>query len=93
MKTPYLKLEIYSTLNEAAVNKDKSTQRRQRMSDKATIPVVKTVVALKEIEKVKRDVSNQTWNNIRAVSFVSHQSDTVQNKLFTGAQIKNATGV
>lgn len=51
MKTPYLKLEIYSTLNEAAVNKDKSTQRRQRMSDKATIPVVKTVVALKEIEK------------------------------------------
>lgn len=94
MKTPYLKLEIYSTLNEAAVNQDKSTQRRQRMSDKATIPVVKTVVALKEIEKkVKRDVSNQTWNNIRAVSFVSHQSDTVQNKLFTGAQIKNTTGV
>ena len=94
MKTPYLKLEIYSKLNEAAVNKDKSTQRRQRMSGKATIPVVKTVVALKEIEKqVKRDVSNQTWNKIRAVSFVSHQLDTVQNKLFTRTQIKNKTGV
>ena len=40
MKTPYLKLEIYSKLNEAAPNKDKSAQRRKRMSDKATIPVM-----------------------------------------------------
>ena len=56
-------------MNEAAVNKDKSAKRRKRMFVKAAMPLMKTVVALEEIEKqVIREASKETLNKIRVVS-------------------------
>lgn len=51
MKTPYLNSEIYILRNEAAVNKDKNTQHSQIMFAKATMLVMKVVVALTETER------------------------------------------
>ena len=57
MKTSYLNSEIYSKLNGAAVNKNKSTQHRKSLFVKTTILILKAVVALKEHEKqVKREI-------------------------------------
>ena len=65
MKKTYLNMEIQSQLNEAAVNKDKSGNPKQRIFVKATIAVMKVVAALKEIEKlVKRRYQRKTLNKI-----------------------------
>lgn len=51
MKIPYLNSEIYIQRNEATVNKDKNTQHSQIKFSKATILVMKVVIALTETER------------------------------------------
>ena len=53
MKTPFLNPEIYSKISDPAVNKDKAAQRKQRQTVKATIPLMKAILSLKEVETDK----------------------------------------
>ena len=50
IKTPYLNPKIYSRISYQAVNKDKTAQRKQRQTVKVTIPLMKAIVSLKEVE-------------------------------------------
>ena len=58
MKTSYLNFEIYSKLNEAAINKDESAQHRQKVFVKAIIPAMTAVVVLKEVESSFSNVTS-----------------------------------
>ena len=48
LKTPYVSSEIYK-LHDAATNRDKGAQRKQRAYVKATIPLMQAVVNLKDM--------------------------------------------
>ena len=66
LKTPYLNSEIYNKLHDAATNRDKGGQRKQRAYVKATIPLMQAVVNLKEIEKkAKKELSKETFSKLR----------------------------
>ena len=64
MKTPYLNPETYFRISDPAVNKDKAAQRKQRQTVKATIPMMKAIVSLKEVEtEIKKKVSQTHLRN------------------------------
>ena len=87
MKTPYLNREIYSRISDPAVNKDKEAQRKQRQTVKATIPLMKAIVSLKEFEtEIKKKVSPDTFEKLKSISSQLHQSFRVLNASFTDIQ-------
>ena len=90
MKTPYLNREIYSRISDPAVNKDKEAQRKQRQKVKATIPLMKAIVSLKEFEtEIKKKVSPDTFEKLKSISSqLLHQSFRVLNASFTDIQRK-----
>ena len=89
MKTPYLNPEIYSRISDPTVNKDKAGERKQRQTVKATIPLMKAIVSLKEVEtEIKKKVSPDTFEKLKPISPQLHQSFRVLNASFTDIQRK-----
>ena len=90
LKTTYLNSEIYITsskLHDAAKNKDKGTQWKQRAYIKATVPLMQAIVNLKEIEKkAKKELSKETFSKLCVISPLLHQSIRMQNVLFIETQ-------
>ena len=75
MKTSYLNPEIYSRISDPAVNKDKTAQRKQRQTVKATIPLMKTIVSVKEVEtEIKKKVSPDTFEKLNLFyhNYINH---------------------
>ena len=74
MKTPYLNPKIYSRISDPAVDKDKTAQRKQRQTVKATIPLMKAIVSLKEVEtEIKKKFSPDTFEKLKSISPQLHQ--------------------
>ena len=89
LKSPYLNSEIYNKLHDVAINRDKGAQRKQRAYVNATIPLMQVVFNLKEIEKKpNKELSKETFSNLRDISPLLHQSIRMQNVLFTETQRK-----
>ena len=89
LKTPYLNPEIYTKLYDAARNRDKGAQRKQRAYVKVTIPLMQAVVNLKEIEKkAKKKLSKEKFSKLRDISTFLNQSIRLQNVLFMEMQRK-----
>ena len=87
MKTSYLNPEIYSRILDPAVDKNKAAQRKQRQTVKATIPLMKNIVSLKEAEtEIKKRFSPETFEKLNSISPQLHQSFRVLNASFTDIQ-------
>ena len=89
MKTPLLNPEIYNKVNDSAISRDKATQRKQRLLLKSTIPLIKTVVVLKELEhdaqdKMPRDIKRK----LQDVSPLLDKILRLNNTMFTEIQRK-----
>ena len=54
LKTPYLNSEIYNKLHDAATNRDKGAQRKQRAYVKTTIPLMQVVVNPKKLKRKRK---------------------------------------
>ena len=90
MKTPYLNPEIYSRISDPTVNKDKAGERKQRQTVEATIPLMKAIVSLKEVEtEIKKKVSPDTFEKLKPISPQLYQSFRVLNASFTDIQRKH----
>ena len=75
MKTLYLNPEIYSRISDAAVNEDKAAQTNQRQTVKATIPLMKAIASLREVEtEIKKKVSPYTFEKLKSISPQLRQS-------------------
>ena len=75
MKTLYLNPEIYSRISDAAVNEDKAAQTNQRQTVKATIPLMKAIASLREVEtEIKKKVSPYTFEKLKLFhhNYVNH---------------------
>ena len=89
MKTPLLNNEIYNVMLGPSTSKDKANQRRQRMAAKAAIPVMKSIIELKDLGTslkrcAKRDPSlKQVQENVENISPHLKQSLRVLNTTFS----------
>ena len=69
---------------DSATSRDKGAQRKQRLLDKSTIPLIKAVVSLKGLEhdaedKIPRDIKKK----LQDVSLLLHKSLRLNNTIFT----------
>ena len=89
-ENPLSQSRNYSRISDPAVNKDKEAQRKQRQKVKATIPLMKAIVSLKEFEtEIKKKVSPDTFEKLKSISSqLLHQSFRVLNASFTDIQRK-----
>ena len=88
-ENPLSQSRNYSRISDPAVNKDKEAQRKQRQTVKATIPLMKAIVSLKEFEtEIKKKVSPDTFEKLKSISSQLHQSFRVLNASFTDIQRK-----
>ena len=79
-------------MHDAATNRDKGPQRKQRAYFKATYPLMQAIVNPKEIEK-KQKKSKDTFSKLRDISPLLHQLTRLQNVLFTETQRKRTYNV
>ena len=79
-------------MHDAATNRDKGPQRKQRAYVKTTYPLMQPVVNLKEIEK-KRKKSKDTFSKLRDISPLLHQLTRLQTVLFMETQRKRTYNV
>ena len=88
-ENPLSQSRNYFRISDPAVNKDKEAQRKQRQTVKATIPLMKAIVSLKEFEaEIKKKVSPDTFEKLKSISSQLHQSFRVLNASFTDMQRK-----
>ena len=80
---------MYSRISDPTINKDKAAQKKQGQTVNATIPLMKAMISLKEVEKeLKKKVSPVTFEKLKLFSPKLHQSFKVFNGSFTAMQRK-----
>ena len=87
MKSSLLNPEIYNKVNDSATSRDSCTAEARRLLFKSTIPLVKVVVALKELEQdtITRDVKRK----LHDVSLLLLKNPRVNNFMLTEIQRKS----
>ena len=80
---------MYSRISDPTINKDKAAQKKQAQTVNATIPLMKAMISLKEVEKeIKEKISPVTFEKLNFFSPKLHQSFREFNGSFTAMQRK-----
>ena len=90
MKSSLLNPEIYNKVNDSATSRDSCTAEARRLLFKSTIPLVKVVVALKELEHDTQDtITRDVKRKLHDVSPLLHKNPRVNNFMLTELQRKS----
>ena len=80
--------------SDSATSRDKGAQRKQRLLDKLTIPLVKAVVALKGLKHDAQDkISRNTKRKLQDVYPPLHKTLRLNNTMFTEIQRKRKSDI